>query len=341
MEAAEAPTATVAEDDAMEVEEFDEIEKLQHQGINAGDIKKLKDAGVHTIQGLQMIPRRKVANIKGLSDAKVEKILAAACALAPVAGWTNALSLTHKREKSIVKISTGAKEVDAILGGGYETQSITEMYGEFRCGKTQLCMTACVTTQLPVEEGGGAGKVAYIDTEGSFRPERLKPIAQRLGMDPEAIAENVLYSRATTFDSQEELLDGLCAIMVTEPFKLLIIDSVMCNLRSDYVGRGELSERQQRLGQYLKRLKCISEEFNIAVLMTNQVMADPSGGMTFVQDPKKPIGGHVLAHASTVRLSLRKGRGEQRVIKVVDHPCMPEDEASFAITKDGVADFKD
>lgn len=138
---------------------------------------------------------QKVSNVKGLSDAKVDKIMAAAAALAPVSGWTNALTLTHQvrppkvpaalcmrsaacvlthaprmqREKSIVRISTGCKDLDAILGGGWETACITEMYGEHRTGKSQLCMTACVTTQLPVEEGGGSGKVAYIDTEGSFR----------------------------------------------------------------------------------------------------------------------------------------------------------------------------
>lgn len=160
-----------------------------------------------------------------------------------------------QRQKCIVKISTGCKDLDGILGGGWESQTITELYGEYRTGKSQLCATACVTTQLPVEEGGGAGKVAYIDTEGTFRPDRLTPIASRLGMDPEAIAENVLCARASTFDQQEDLLDGLCAIMVQEPFKLLVVDSVMANLRADYCGRGELSERQQRLGQYMKRLK--------------------------------------------------------------------------------------
>jgi meiotic recombination protein DMC1 len=123
---------------------------------------------------------------------------------------------------------------------------------------------------------------------------------------------------------------------------VLIIDSIMGNLRVDFGGgRGELSERQQKLGAMLSTLKKISEEYNVAVVITNQVISDPGGGAMFVSDPKKPIGGHVLAHAVTTRISLRKGKAEQRVMKLVDSPWLPEAEASFALSNDGAVDYKD
>lgn len=82
----------------------------------------------------------------------------------------------------------------------------------------------------------------------------------------------------------------------------------MACFRNDYTGRGELSERQQVLGKVLSKIMKLAEQFNVAVYMTNQVMADPGNTMAHV-DPKKPIGGHVLAHASTTRLYFRKGKG--------------------------------
>ncbi|KAJ6324108.1 hypothetical protein OIU76_011417 [Salix suchowensis] len=186
------------------------------------------------------------------------------------------------------------------LKGGIETSAITEAFGEFRSGKTQLAHTLCVSTQLPTQMHGGNGKVAYIDTEGTFRPDRIVPIAERFGMDPGAVLDN-------------------------------IVDSVIALFRVDFTGRGELAERQQKLAQMMSRLIKIAEEFNVAVYMTNQVIADPRGGV-FISDPKKPAGGHVLAHAATIRLMFRKGKGEQRVCKVFDAPNLPEAETISLIS---------
>lgn len=155
--------------------------------------------------------------------------------------------------------------------------------------------------------------------------------------------DNVLYARAYTSEHQMELLDFVAAKFHEEGgvFKLLIIDSIMALFRVDFSGRGELAERQQKLAQMLSRLQKISEEYNVAVFVTNQMTADPGAGMTFQADPKKPIGGHILAHASTTRISLRKGRGELRIAKIFDSPDMPENEATFAITPGGIADAKE
>ncbi|KAL1296340.1 hypothetical protein AAHE18_19G275700 [Arachis hypogaea] len=317
---------------------FEAIDKLISQGINAGDVKKLQDAGIYTCNGLMMHTKKNLTGIKGLSEAKVDKICEAAEKLVNF-GYITGSDVLLKR-KSVIRITTGSQALDELLGGGIETSSITEAFGEFRSGKTQLAHTLCVSTQLPTSMRGGNGKVAYIDTEGTFRPDRIVPIAERFGMDPAAVLDNIIYARAYTYEHQYNLLLGLAAKMSEEPFRLLIVDSVIALFRVDFSGRGELAERQQRLAQMLSRLVKIAEEFNVAVYMTNQVIADPGGGV-FVTDPKKPAGGHVLAHAATIRLMFRKGKGEQRVCKVFDAPNLPEAEAVFQITPGGIADAKD
>ncbi|RVW55857.1 Meiotic recombination protein DMC1-like [Vitis vinifera] len=277
------------------------------QGINAGDVKKLQDAGIYTCNGLMMHTKKNLTGIKGLSEAKVDKICEAAEKIVNFGYITGSDALL--RRKSVVRITTGSQALDELLGGGIETSAITEAFGEFRSGKTQLAHTLCVSTQLPTSMRGGNGKVAYIDTEGTFRPDRIVPIAERFGMDAGAVLDNIIYARAYTYEHQYNLLLGLAAKMSEEPFRLLIVDSVIALFRVDFTGRGELADRQM-----LSRLTKIAEEFNVAVYMTNQVIADPGGGV-FISDPKKPAGGHVLAHAATIRLMFRKGKGEQRVCK--------------------------
>ncbi|KAG7325172.1 hypothetical protein KOW79_011488 [Hemibagrus wyckioides] len=320
---------------------FQDIDLLQKHGINMADIKKLKSVGICTIKGIQMNTRRALCNVKGLSEAKVEKIKEAAGKLL-MNGFQTASEYRMKR-KQVFHITTGSLEFDKLLGGGVESMSITEAFGEFRTGKTQLSHTLCVTAQLPGENGYTGGKVIFIDSENTFRPDRLKDIADRFNVDHEAVLDNVLYARAYTSEHQMELLDFVAAKFHEEGgiFKLLIIDSIMALFRVDFSGRGELAERQQKLAQMLSRLQKISEEYNVAVFVTNQMTADPGAGMTFQADPKKPIGGHILAHASTTRISLRKGRSEMRIAKIFDSPDMPENEATFAITAGGVADAKE
>uniref|UniRef100_A0AAX7T1M2 Meiotic recombination protein n=1 Tax=Astatotilapia calliptera TaxID=8154 RepID=A0AAX7T1M2_ASTCA len=319
---------------------FQDIDLLQKHGINMADIKKLKSVGICTVKGIQMTTRKALCNIKGLSEAKVEKIKEAAGKLL-VRHYlsTAALVLIKPMILHVCELCLCSK----LLGGGVESMAITEAFGEFRTGKTQLSHTLCVTAQLPGEDGYSGGKVIFIDTENTFRPDRLRDIADRFNVDHDAVLDNVLYARAYTSEHQMELLDFVAAKFHEEGgvFKLLIIDSIMALFRVDFSGRGELAERQQKLAQMLSRLQKISEEYNVAVFITNQMTADPGAGMTFQADPKKPIGGHILAHASTTRISLRKGRGEMRIAKIFDSPDMPENEATFAISAGGVTDAKD
>lgn len=162
-------------------------------------------------------------------------------------------------------------------------------------------------------------------------------------MDQEAVLDNVIYARAYTSEQQMEYLDIIAAKFNEEPnvYKLLIVDSIMALFRVDFSGRGELADRQQHLAQMMSRLQKISEEYNVTVFITNQMTADPGATLSFQADPKKPIGGNILAHASTTRIYLRKGRGETRVAKIYDSPDLPESEATFAITNGGINDAKD
>lgn len=239
----------------------------------------------------------------------------------------------------VFRISTGSKQFDEILGGGISSMSITEVFGEFRCGKTQLCHTLCVTAQLPKEMGGAEGKVAYIDTEGTFRPDRIKSIAERYDVDPQECLENISYVRALNSEHQMELSEQLGNQFSDGFYRLLIVDSIMSCFRVDYCGRGELNERQQKLNQHLSSLIRLAEDYNVAVFLTNQVQSDPGASSLFVSpDGRKPVGGHILAHASATRILLRKGRGEERVAKLQDSPDMPEKECVYVIGEGGIKD---
>ncbi|CAO3641777.1 unnamed protein product [Mucor hiemalis] len=287
-----------------------------------------------------MMTRKALLKIKGLSETKVDKIKEAAIK-SQGPGFVTARQIAVQREK-VVKISTGSRQLDILLGGGIQTMSLTEVFGEYRTGKTQLAHTLCVQVQLSPEEGGANSKAAYIDTEGTFRPDRISSIADRFGVDSDIVLDNIVVARAWNSDQQMDLISELACHFAEQRgvYRLLVIDSIIALFRCDYSGRGELADRQQKLNQMLSRLTKISEEYNIAIFLTNQVSSDP-GGMTFVADPKKPVGGHVLAHASSTRVYLRKGRGEERVAKLFDSPDMPESEASYSINSGGIVDISD
>ena len=224
-------------------------------------------------------------------------------------GFTTATEM-HQKRSELISITTGSKQLDTLLAGGIETGSITEIFGEFRTGKSQICHTLAVTCQLPLDMGGGEGKCLYIDTEGTFRYGHH---AHR---------------------------QGKLKLMTQTRFALLVVDSATSLYRTDFAGRGELSSRQTHLAKFMRTLQRLADEFGVAVVITNQVVAQVDGGPSamFNPDPKKPIGGNIIAHASTTRLSLRKGRGETRICKIYDSPCLPESDCLFAINEDGIGD---
>ncbi|KAI9462386.1 Rad51-domain-containing protein [Lactarius psammicola] len=298
------------------------VDKLQEAGIHLQDIKKLTDAGFHTVEAVAYTPKKNLISIKGISEQKAEKILAEAQKIVPL-GFQSATEV-HARRSELVHITTGSKNLDTLLGGGMETGSITELFGEFRTGKSQLCHTLAVTCQLPVDMGGGEGKCLYIDTEGTFRPVRLLAVAERYGLNGEEVLDNVAYARAYNADHQYQLLTAASALMSES---------------SDYIGRGELAARQAHLSKFLRTLQRLADEFGIAVVFSNQVMSSPDAGAgPYASNEKKPIGGNILAHASTTRLQLKKGRANTRICRIYDSPCLPESETTFAILQSGIGD---
>jgi len=314
------------------------IAKLEGGGIVAGDVKRLKDSGFNTVESVAFATRRALMAIKGISENKADKIIEAAGKLVPM-GFTTATAFNVARS-DIIQISTGSKNFDKLLDGGIETGSITELFGEFRTGKTQLCHQLCVTCQLPFDQGGGEGKALYIDTEGTFRPERCLAIAERYDLNGEDVLDNIAYARAYNSDHQTKLLVQAAEMMSKSRFALLVVDSATALYRTDYSGRGELAERQMHLARFLRQLMRLADEFGVAVVITNQVVASVDGAM-FQADPKKPIGGNIMAHASTTRLKFRKSKENERVVQVYDSPNLAEAEAPFLITPEGISDPKD
>ncbi|XP_060535292.1 meiotic recombination protein DMC1/LIM15 homolog [Cylas formicarius] len=320
---------------------FQDIDMLLEHNIPLEDVKLLKKAGINTIKGIQMCIRKKLLSIPNFNDAKIDKIKEACCKIASNSGFMTALEVCDQR-KQIFKLSTGSSNFDHLLGGGIESMAITEVFGEFRTGKTQLSHTLCITAQMPGPNGYIGGKVVFIDTEHTFRPERLRTIAERFDLDQTAVLENILYARAYNSEHQYELLNNVAAKFHDEPgiFKLLIVDSIMALFRVDFNGRGEIADRQGKLGQMMSRLQKISEEYNVAVFVTNQITTDFKYALTN-ESEFKPVGGNILAHASTTRVSLEKGKGNKRTAKIYDSPDLEEKEAVFAITSGGIDDPKD
>lgn len=313
------------------------IDVLVEHGINKNDIDKLKEAGYTTIESLSYGLKKAICELKGISEQKYEKIQKA---VNDILGDKLCFVPSNKfleKRKNLTFITTGSNELDNLLKGGIESYSLTELSGEFRTGKTQLCMTLCVTCQLPKKEGGGAGKALFIDTEGTFRPERLIPIAKRYNLDPQEVINNVYYARAMNHEHQYKLLVQASIIMAKMPFSLLIVDSATHLYRTEFNGRGELSNRQIHLAKFLRGCQKLADIYGIAVVITNQVVA-VCDGAGFGGNDKKPIGGHIMAHAPQTRLALKKGAKDNRICKVIDSPLVQEAEAGYSINEDGIKD---
>ncbi|KAK4517184.1 uncharacterized protein ATC70_000516 [Mucor velutinosus] len=330
----------------VEEEEDDEgfsavlVTTLKKHGIQETDIKKLQSAGFYTVDAIAYSPKKSLLAIKGLSEAKVEKIIKEVSGLIDI-GFTTALDVQQRRNE-LIYITTGSRDLDTLLGGGIETGSITELFGEFRCGKTQLCHTLAVSCQLSMEQGGAEGKCLYIDTEGTFRSSRILSIAARFGLDAEICLDNIAYARAYNTDHQTSLLVQAAAMMSETRFALLIVDSIISLYRTDYLGRGELSARQMHLARFLRSLQRIADEFGVAVVVTNQMLSNVDGSASmFTADAKKPTGGNIMAHSCCTRLHFKKGRGDNRICKVYDSPSLPESECTFAIAEEGIRDAND
>ncbi len=320
------------EDDSTNSNPTFELDDLP--GVGEVTLKKLKASGIISIRLLAMYPISRLMEDAGIGEKTAEKLIKAAQDIEKM-GFKPADVIWEKRKK-MRRISTGGHNLDDLLGGGLETGAVTEVFGEFRTGKTQLAHQLCVNVQRSYEDGGLEGGALYIDTEGTFRPERIIQMASAKDMDYKTVLQNIVVGRAYNSDHQILLIKEASKIIEEKNIKLVIVDSLIGHFRSEYIGRGTLANRQQTLNTHIHDLLRISEMYDeMAVFFTNQVSAKPD---VFYGNPITATGGNIVAHGATIRIYLRKGKGEQRVAKIIDAPNLPEEDAIFSISEDGISD---
>ncbi len=313
------------------------IERVEDlPGVGETAAKKLADAGYKTLEQIAVASGSELQEVAGLGEGTADKAIKAARDALDM-GYETADVLAEKR-KLVGRLTTGSKELDNLIGGGIETQSITEVYGKMASGKSQWCFQTAVTVQLPKEQGGLEGGCLYVDSENSFRPERVIQVAKKFGLDTDAVLKNIYVARAYNAEHQMILVDKAADMIKEKNIKLLIVDSLTAQFRSEFVGRGTLAERQQKLNKHMRSLQKTAEMNNVAVLVTNQVMSRPD---ILFGDPTEPVGGNVVGHASKTRLYLRKSKEDKRVAKLVDSPSLPDGEALYRITENGIEDVEE
>jgi DNA repair protein RadA len=308
------------------------------KGIGPKTKAKLIGNGVESALDLAVSLPRELKEMLGGKEEVANSYIASARGLLEESGllereFIMASELMQKR-KVMGRIITGSKNLDTLLGGGVETQAITEFYGDFGSGKTQICHTLCVNCQLPPEEGGLGGVAIYLDTEGTFRPERLHQIAESRGLNAEEILQRVILCKIYNSNHLEVIVRALGKYIERFKAKLVVVDSIISLHRAEFIGRGTLAERQQRLNSLIHRLLRQSEIYNVAVVLANQVQTKPDA---FFGDPTRPAGGNVIAHACTYRVYLKKA-GLNRTATMVDSPYHPYSDVRFRITGKGIED---
>ena len=304
-------------------------------GVGAATAGKLNDSGYTDLLSIAVASPGELVEVACVGELAARKIIKAARDKLDM-GFESGDDLLKKAER-VKRIHTGSKELDKLLGGGIETGSITEMYGPYASGKSALAHSLAVSVQLPKEKGGLNGSVLFIDTESTFRVQRIKQIAEHLGLDFKKVLKNISVAKAFNSDHQMLLAEKVSDYIKNGMnVKLVIVDSLMSLFRSDFSGRAQLANRQQKLNKHIHMLQRLADKYNVAIYVTNQVMSKPD---TFFGDPTVPIGGHVLAHGMNPRVYLRKGKKGTRVAKLVDSSYLPETEIIFKITEKGIEDI--
>lgn len=308
-----------------------DVELEDIKGVGAKTADKLKEAGYEDLMSIATMSAGDLAELADLGESKSQKIITEARKHLDL-GFESGKDKWETR-KEMKRITTGVDDLDEILGGGVETQAITEFYGEYGSAKTQIAHQLSVNVQRQEEDGGLDKGVVFIDTEDTFIPERIEQMAEAKGMDVEETLDNIHVARAFNSDHQVLLAEEAQDICRQNDIGLIVVDSLTAQFRSDYVGRGELAPRQQKLNRHMGTLLRLANSHNAAVVVTNQVMANPD---QMFGDPTKAIGGHIVAHNSAVRVYLRKSKGDKRIARLVDSPYMPEGEAVFKVKDEGI-----
>lgn len=323
----------------MKVEKKEKEEKEEKSiedlpGVGEAIAERLRDAGYTDMLEIAVASPTELTEIEGISAATASKIITAAKKEAGIGDFETADVILNRR-KGVGKLISGSKALDQLLGGGFETQALSELFGEFGSGKTQIAHQLAVNVQLPKDQGGLEGEALMIDTENTFRPERIVQMATALNLDPDKILSKIHVARAYNSNHQMLLVDTAAEKAKEIPIKLLVVDSLTAHFRAEYLGRGALADRQQKLNRHMHSLQKFADLNNAVVAVTNQVLANP--GLLF-GDPTRPIGGHIVAHTSTFRLYLRKSKAPKRIARLVDSPHLPEGEVIFSVSEAGIRD---
>jgi DNA repair protein RadA len=301
-------------------------------GVGSLTADKLREAGYTDLMEIAVASPGDIAEAAEIGTAIAMKIIAESRRLADVGSFELGTALLERRKK-LGRITTFAKSLDELLGGGVETQAITEFAGEFGTGKTQIAHQVAVDVQMPPDQGGLNAEVVYIDTESTFRPERIVDMAKGVGLDPEETLKRIHVARAFNSNHQMLLVQKAQELAREKPIRLLVVDSLTAHFRAEYAGRGELAPRQQLLNKHLHELLRFADTYNAAIVVTNQVSARPD---ILFGDPTRPIGGNIVAHAATYRLYLRKSKPPKRIARLIDSPNLPEGEAVYSLTSEGI-----
>ncbi len=301
-------------------------------GVGSTTADRLREAGYTDLMELAVASPGDVAEAAEIGTAIAQKIIGEARRRADVGQFESGTTLLERRKK-LGRVTTNSKALDELLGGGVETQAITEFSGEFGTGKTQLAHQIAVDIQLPPDQGGLSSEVVYIDTESTFRPERIVDMAKGVGLDPAEALGRIHVARAYNSNHQMLLVQKAQELAREKPIRLLVVDSLTAHFRAEYLGRAELAPRQQLLNKHLHELLRFADAYNAAIVVTNQVSVRPD---VLFGDPTRPIGGNIVAHAATYRVYLRKSKPPRRIARLIDSPNLPEGEAVFSLTTEGI-----
>jgi DNA repair protein RadA len=335
--AKKAATVTIEKEDEEEIQvtkgqKISDISELP--GVGPATAEKLKESGYTDLMSIAVASPSDLAEAADIGEAIAVKIIQNARQMADVGGFETGDVIADRRSK-VGKIKTGSKALDDLLGGGVETQAITEFYGEFGSGKTQFMHQLAVNVQLPPEDGGLGGEVIVIDTENTFRPERIVQMAEAVDLDAKEALAKIHVARAFNSHHQMLLAEKAAELAKSKSIKLLVVDSLTAHFRAEYVGRGTLADRQGKLNRFMHDILRFGDLNNAAIAVTNQVHAKPDA---FFGDPTRPVGGHIVGHTATFRLYLRKSKGNKRIVRLIDSPHLPEGEAVVSVMEEGIRD---
>lgn len=325
----------------MMVEETEkpDIGLQQLKGLGEATDKKLTGYGVSNLYDLCVRGAKEICEMTGADMDTCQGWVLKAKAKLGELGLVRKTDMTalelYDYQENIKKIPIGMADLDKLFDGGLHPESLYEIYGEFGSGKTQYALTACAVVLA------SGGHIIWLDCEDTFKPKRLVQIlvARELVEDEDeakTLLANILIRHVPNTEDYELEEGRLTDYLVKQHAELIVIDGIIGQYAEEYIGRGTLSNRQNKLRRVMTHLKNICFYFSNVVLFTNQVQTDPS---VMFADPIKPIGGNVVAHASTYRIYFKKS-GKKRIARMVDSPKDDLIECQYALSIKGI-DYPD